>query len=192
MLRHARPRPSPALVVSVVALFVALGGSAYALTITGSQVKDGSLTGADIKNKSLNAARELKINSIGGRTVKESRLGPVPRATRADFAGAASIANRLSPTKLTVRTASAVVPASSPAGDGKYATRPAQQVCGAGETAIAIGTRWSSDIDDDELVTVYSRFVLDGAGKPTGVRARGGNDTATARTFTAEVVCAAG
>lgn len=41
-------------VLSMLALFVALGGSAYAaLTVTGKNVKDGSLTGADVKDRSL-------------------------------------------------------------------------------------------------------------------------------------------
>lgn len=43
-----------AKVVSLLALFVALGGSAYAaVTISGRNVKNGSLTSADIKNRSL-------------------------------------------------------------------------------------------------------------------------------------------
>jgi hypothetical protein len=43
-----------AKVVSLLALFVALGGSAYAaVTITGRNVKNGSLTSADIRNRSL-------------------------------------------------------------------------------------------------------------------------------------------
>jgi hypothetical protein len=49
-------RPSPGLVVAMVALFVALSGTAVATTsmlITGKQVKNGSLTGADVKNRSL-------------------------------------------------------------------------------------------------------------------------------------------
>ena len=70
MLKRIRPRLTYANVVSTLALFAALSGSAYAaLTITGKNVKDGSLTGRDIKR-----------NSIGRRAVKESRLGPVPRA----------------------------------------------------------------------------------------------------------------
>jgi hypothetical protein len=49
-----RHRPQPALVISLVALFVALGGTSYAaITITGENVKNGSLSGTDIKNGSL-------------------------------------------------------------------------------------------------------------------------------------------
>ena len=40
-------------VVATVALVLALSGSAYALVITGADVKDGSLTSADIRDHSL-------------------------------------------------------------------------------------------------------------------------------------------
>ena len=76
MKRVLRRRPSPAMVVSLIALFVALGGSAYALTITGGQVKNGSLTGKDIRK-----------NSLGGTQIKESRVGKVPKAKVADRVG---------------------------------------------------------------------------------------------------------
>ncbi len=70
MLRRLRPHLTYANVTATLALFIALGGGAYAaVTITGRDVKDGSLTGRDIKR-----------NSIGGKRVKESALGTVPRA----------------------------------------------------------------------------------------------------------------
>ena len=49
-------RVSPAMVVAMFALFVALTGTAVATTsalITGSQIKNNSITGTDVKNKSL-------------------------------------------------------------------------------------------------------------------------------------------
>jgi hypothetical protein len=61
-------------VMATLAVFVALGGSSYAaLSITGRDVKDGSLT-----------HRELKRNTLGGTRIKESRLGKVRRARNAD------------------------------------------------------------------------------------------------------------
>jgi len=52
-----RRRPQPALIISLFALFVALGGTSYAaITVTGANVKNGSLSGADIKNGSLRGA----------------------------------------------------------------------------------------------------------------------------------------
>jgi pilus assembly protein CpaF len=51
-------RQSPAMIVAMIALFVALSGTAVATTsalITGAQIKNGSITGLDIKNKSVTA-----------------------------------------------------------------------------------------------------------------------------------------
>jgi hypothetical protein len=73
-----RLRPSPAMVVAVVALFSSLGGSAFAaLVITGHNIKNSSVTGVDIRNGAL-ASRDIKRNSVGGAAILESKLGPVP------------------------------------------------------------------------------------------------------------------
>jgi hypothetical protein len=70
------------MVVATVALFVALGGTGYAaLTISGSVLRNGSVTGA-----------KLRPNTLTGRQVNESRLARVPRAARADTAGTATTA----------------------------------------------------------------------------------------------------
>jgi hypothetical protein len=70
-------RPSPALVISVLALFVALGGTGYAaLSINGKDIRNGSVAGS-----------KLKKNTLTGRQIKESRLGRVPRAANADRLG---------------------------------------------------------------------------------------------------------
>ena len=68
-------QPSPATALAATALFIALGGTSYAaITITGAQVKNGSLTSADVKDKSLKAA--------------DFAPGAVPTGTKGD-AGAA-------------------------------------------------------------------------------------------------------
>ena len=67
-------------VMATVAVFVALGGSSYAVTrISGSQLKDNSVAG-----------EKLKRNTLGGTRIKESRLGRVPRAGQADRLGGLS------------------------------------------------------------------------------------------------------
>src|SRR5262245_5175742 len=44
--------------VAYVALFAALGGSAYAaVTVTGQNIKDGTVTGKDVKNRSLGTGK---------------------------------------------------------------------------------------------------------------------------------------
>jgi hypothetical protein len=76
-------RPTPALIVAVVALFMALGGTSYAaLKITGKNVQNSTLTGVDVKNKSL-GAKEHKPDSLGGAQINEALLGTVPMAAKA-------------------------------------------------------------------------------------------------------------
>lgn len=107
MKRILRGRPSPALIVSCAALFVALGGSAYALTITGANVRNNSLTGADIRDvkggdlRNYSATgKDVKRDSLGRVPIKEERLdaskiGKVASAASAD--GVAGLAARRIP-----------------------------------------------------------------------------------------------
>jgi hypothetical protein len=50
--RHLRRRPSPATVISIVALFVAIGGTAYALPGTNT-VNSGDIINGQVKNQDL-------------------------------------------------------------------------------------------------------------------------------------------
>ena len=71
--------PSPAMVVAVVALVMSLGGSAYALVITGKSIRNGSVTNKDIHNRSL-TGNDMRKDSVGGGAIDEATLGPVPSA----------------------------------------------------------------------------------------------------------------
>jgi hypothetical protein len=65
-------RQSPAMIVAMLALFVALTGTAVATTsalITGKQIKNSSITGADVKNKSL-TARDFRGSVRGPRGLR--------------------------------------------------------------------------------------------------------------------------
>jgi hypothetical protein len=87
-------------VVAYLALFAALGGSAYAaVTVTGKNIKDGTVTGRDVKNRSLGSkdiaqdavkSKHIKNNSLRGADVNEASLGQVPSAARADRADRAT------------------------------------------------------------------------------------------------------
>jgi hypothetical protein len=69
-----RRRLTYANVMATLAVFIALGGSSYAaLTVTGRDVKNGSLT-----------FRDLRRDTLGGSRIKESRLGTVRRARNAN------------------------------------------------------------------------------------------------------------
>lgn len=96
MRRIRLRRPSASMVVALIALFVALGGSSYAaLTITGKNIKNGSITGKDVKKGSLTGKQikkgsltgnQVKNGSLTGTQIKASSLGQVPNAAHADNA----------------------------------------------------------------------------------------------------------
>jgi hypothetical protein len=71
--------PSPAMVVALVALVMAMGGSAYALVVTGKSIRNGTVTGKDLRNRSI-TGNDSRRDSIGGGSIKESTLGAVPQA----------------------------------------------------------------------------------------------------------------
>jgi hypothetical protein len=81
--------PSPAMVVALVALVMSLGGSAYALVITGKQIRNNTVTGKDVRNRSLTGrdvrnrsltGNDVRRDKLGGASIKEASLGPVPAA----------------------------------------------------------------------------------------------------------------
>ena len=67
------PRPTYAGVTATLALFTALGGSAFAAaTITGVDVTNGSLTSSDVRNGSLKS-RDIDNGSLTGATAVVAR-----------------------------------------------------------------------------------------------------------------------
>ena len=88
-------RPTGDTAIALAALFIALGGTGYAAaTIGSSQIKNNSVRGKDVRNSNL-TGKDVKRNSLTGSDIAESRLGKVRRATRADTAGNATVANAL-------------------------------------------------------------------------------------------------
>jgi hypothetical protein len=70
MMKRAVAKLSYANVVATLALFIALGGSSYAITqVTGREIRDHSIQGRDVARGTLT-----------GKHIAEDRLGAVPRA----------------------------------------------------------------------------------------------------------------
>jgi len=81
-------RISPAMILSIVALFVALGGSAYAVgigknTVRSPQIVDGAVRTIDVRDNAVNAAKiapdavgneELAENSVTSQQVVDETL----------------------------------------------------------------------------------------------------------------------
>jgi hypothetical protein len=62
--------------VAYVALFAALGGSAYAaVTVTGKNIEDGTITGKDVKNRSLGTTK-LSPTAVSSLTGARGPEGP--------------------------------------------------------------------------------------------------------------------
>lgn len=83
-----RPRLSYANVVASLALFVSLGGGAYAVT----RLPAGSVGTRQLRNHAV-TAKKVARNSLTGLQIKESTLGEVHRSKRSDFAAVAGFAN---------------------------------------------------------------------------------------------------
>jgi hypothetical protein len=114
-----RRRPSPAFVISCIALFVSLGGVSYGVatgfidsreirnnTITSGDVRNNTLRtfdirnnevrGFDIRNSSIQG-RDVAFNTLTGGDIEESTLGQVPSAAQA---GAVSVLKTIAPTTI--------------------------------------------------------------------------------------------
>ena len=97
-MKRRRPhRPSPALLIACLALFVALGGTVVAATkkldghtirvksLPGNRLTLGSVTGNRLKAGTI-PGTSLAPGSVKGEQIDAGSLGPVPSAARADFA----------------------------------------------------------------------------------------------------------
>jgi hypothetical protein len=106
MLLHKRP--SPALVIACLALFVSLGGVSYGVatgfidsreianntirskdirnsTIRTQDIHNNEVRGFDVRNSSIQG-RDVAFNTLTGADIEESSLGKVPSAATADSA----------------------------------------------------------------------------------------------------------
>lgn len=103
-----RRRPSPALVVACLALFLALGGVSYGFatgSIDSREIKNNSVSSADIRNNSIRTfdirnnsirgfdirnstiqGRDVALNTLTGADISEKDLAQVPSAAKADDA----------------------------------------------------------------------------------------------------------
>jgi hypothetical protein len=67
------------MAVALLALFMAMGGSAYALVVTSGSIKNNTIRSQDVRNGGL-VGKDVRANGLGGRAIKESTLETVPGA----------------------------------------------------------------------------------------------------------------
>jgi hypothetical protein len=107
-----RRRPSPALVISMVALFVSLSGVSYGVAtgfIDSREIKNNEIRSIDLRNNQVRTrdlrnndvrgidirnstvqGRDIALNTVTGEDVKEDTLQKVPSALAADSATTAT------------------------------------------------------------------------------------------------------
>lgn len=100
MLQRLRSKLTYPYLVSTIALFVALGGGAYALEgvnrVNSGDVKNNTLTSKDQKDGKGTKGVDVTNNSLKGADVDESSLGQVPSAANANHANSADTATNAS------------------------------------------------------------------------------------------------
>ena len=211
MNRIVSRRPSPATVISLVALFVALGGTSYAAvalvpnnSVGSAQVINGSLQKKDLSTKAVAALKgnrgpagaqgaQGSAGAAGpaGAAGATGATGPVgasgvtgPKGTT----GATGAAGAAGATNVIARTASVSVPAGGVA--------PVTAVCNAGEVATGGGAALIGFFSSGPATIVRSYPSLGaseaGAGDatPTSWTTRLYNPTGGALTADGYVVCA--
>ncbi|MBA3264263.1 MAG: hypothetical protein H0T69_17705 [Thermoleophilaceae bacterium] len=117
-----RRRPSPALVIACLALFVSLSGVSYGVatgfidsreirnnTVTGTDVRNNTLRTFDIRNNEVRGfdirnstiqGRDVAFNTLTGADISEEGLAKVPSAAQADTASALTALKTVAPTSL--------------------------------------------------------------------------------------------
>jgi hypothetical protein len=121
-----RGRPSPALVISMIALFVSLSGVSYGVAtgfIDSREIKNNEIRSLDIRNNEVRTrdlrnnevrgidirnstvqGRDIALNTVTGEDVKEDTLQKVPSALLADTATSATSAEGVATLKIIPRT----------------------------------------------------------------------------------------
>lgn len=176
--RRPRLRPPASMAVALMALFVALGGTSYAaITISGKNVKNGSLTGADIKNGSLRGTdvrnRSLTSSDLSSGTISSLRgtSGPAGPAGTSGPAGPAGPAGTFG----TVTVRSAVYSSGA----------PVTASCQSGEVAVGGGVSTGSPFGFPRVSAPTPT-----SGTPTGWQGQVVNTSNVAVSGTVYAVCA--
>jgi hypothetical protein len=71
------------MAVALLALFMAMGGSAYALVVTSGSIKNNTIRSQDVRNGAL-LGKDFRANGVGAGAIKESTLATVPSALVAE------------------------------------------------------------------------------------------------------------
>ena len=189
MTRLLRRRPSPAMGVALLALFVSLGGVSYGVatgSIDSREIRNNAVRSIDLRNNQARSkdirnndvrGRDIRANTITGGDVDESTLDEVPVA--AAVSGVRFVQNQAAP--VNTNTPSQV-----------------EVSCAAEEKAIGGGAAWIiPTFQDGNVPTAQEAPITASMPVPatasiddaTGWRAAGRNLTGSSRALRVYAVC---
>ena len=186
-------RPSPAMGVALLALFVALGGTSYAVTslpagsVGTNQLQDNAVTRGTIAHESITSVLirngSLMASDFAPGQIPVGPAGPVgasgatgpqgPKGDKGDTGATGTIA----PLVLRAQTTEVA------AGEAKTVTMR----CRSGEHAVSGGTMWGSE--DGGLITASLRPAYTDSEGARGYVARGENTSPVSQTFSVYALC---
>jgi hypothetical protein len=189
-LLSRRPSISPSMVVALIALAVALGGTSYAAvklaprSVGSKELKKGAVTRANLRDNAVNGAK-IADDSLTGKDVAESSLGQVPSAATAGTADHGNASGALDRTFYRVVTGT-VPPAKTDPAD-PTSTIPvnasATATCDAGHLAVGGGAK----VEDLDLMGVEHSFP--DAGGRAWTAAVASDDAGAPHSFTVYAIC---
>lgn len=168
------PRPTPSMVVAIIALVIALGGTSYAVSrvparsVGSLQLRNGAVTRAKIAKNAIDSSK-VALNALTGFDINEKKLKKVKSALVADRATAA-----VGLDKVVYKSAGGTV------GPGTAASATAN--CDSGQHAVAGGAK----VDDANNEGVGDSFPAPGG---TGWTAHVFNVDSRGHGFSVIAVC---
>lgn len=181
-----RLRPSPSMIVALVALMIALGGTSYAVvrlpahSVGTKELKSQAVARGNIKNGAVDGSK-VAGGSLTGANINLATLGKVPSAVGADHSDHATAAARLD--MVFYKTATGKIPAPTTVdpttktpittfATGLASCDPGQVVVGGGvkldssDKAAAVvdsfpsgGVGWTAHLSNDDLNIEHTFMV---------------------------------
>jgi len=197
----SRWRQTPAMMVSLVALFAALSSAASALpgteTVNSGDIKNESVKSVDLKDGQAVTGDDIVDETVASNDVQDATLLSSDIAdqaiTGADVAGDTLEAQDLAPNSVRSSELGDAIHNHSntvnvPGGTGQNANYNFASVtasCGPGEELISGSGHWTGDANGEELM--LSEVILDHSAETVTVK--GGNDFGVDRTLVAVASC---
>jgi len=161
-------RPSPALVVALISLFVSLSGVVYAAATIGSaEIKNNSIKGKDVRDDNLTGA-DLDENTLG----KVPKAAQADHATTADSATKADTATNATTALNAVNATNALNANNADSADSAITAQTADTVAPLGVTTGALANQ--------SIIGTKIKFPILREGDGTVVQPNGGTGTASA------------